>query len=100
MLFSYLGNTNEYNSCYFERGSLTEPCFINFFNQLNGATKILLGVPPRSLFYFFDYRIKIRKEYVDETYKVLAAECQKLNYRYDKYQVRFLVVRHIGYRTL
>ena len=76
MLFVSLGNPNEDNSCYFEWSSLTKPCFINSFNQLKEATKTLLGVPPRSLFFLFDSRIRIRKGYADETDNVLTAECQ------------------------
>ena len=51
LLISSLGNPNEDNSCYFELSSLTKPCFINLFNQLKEETKILPGVPPRSLFF-------------------------------------------------
>ena len=82
MIFASLGNPNEDNSCYFEWGSLTKPCFINLFNQLKIATKNLLGVPPRSIF-FFDARIIISKEKAAETYNVLTAECKNLNYLYD-----------------
>ena len=99
MLFSSLSNKNEGNSCYFERGSLTEPCFINLFNQLKGATKLLLGVPPRSLFFFFDSRIRIIKEYAAETYKVLTAECQKLNSRNDTDQGQLIFRGRGGYRS-
>ena len=74
LLFASLGNPNEDNSCYFEMVSLIEPCFISSFNQLKGATKIFLGVPPRRLFFFFESIIRISKYYPAETYKVLTAE--------------------------
>ena len=99
MPFAPLGNTNEDNSCYFEWVSLTKPCFINLFNQLKGSTKILLGVPPRSLFYFFGSRIIIIKGYTAETYKVLTSECQKLNSRDNTEQGWFLIRRRVGYHT-
>ena len=50
MLLDSLGNPGEDNSCNFEWGSLTEIFLINIFNQLKGATKMLLWVPPHSLF--------------------------------------------------
>ena len=63
MFFASLGNENEDKNCYFERGCLTAPYFIIFFYQLKGATNILLEVPPRSLLFFCDSRIRTSKEY-------------------------------------
>ena len=71
--------------------------FINIFNPLKGATKILLGVPPRSLFFSFDhdYRIRFSKEYAAYTYKVLNVEEQKLCSRYNTHQERVIIVRRV-----
>ena len=62
MLLASLGNPIEDNICNFERDPLSEIYFINIFNQLKGATKMLLVVPPRSLFFLYcDSRISIGK---------------------------------------
>ena len=64
LLLASLGNPSEDNNYNFERGSLIDIFFINIFNQLKGATKILLGVPPCGLFFFDrDSRIRFSKEY-------------------------------------
>ena len=65
--------------------------FINFFNQLKGATNFFLGVPPRSFFLPFDSRIRISEGYAAATYKVLTDECQKLNSSDNTDQGRFLI---------
>ena len=67
---------------------------MNIFNQMKGATKILLRVPPRSLFFSdCDSRIIFSKEYAAKTYKVVTTEGQKLNSRYETDQGRVIICR-------
>ena len=92
LLFASSGNSNEYNSCYFEWSSLIKPCSITSFNQLKEATKFLLGVPPPILFFSLTPESESAKVSKQKPTRWSLLRVQQLNYHDDTDQGLFLVV--------
>ena len=77
----------------FSWSSNTKPCFINFFNQLKEATKLLLGVPPRSLFFSLTPESESSKVMWQKPMRCSLISFKQVNYHNNTNQVRFLVGR-------